>query len=555
MKTDIEIAQEAHLERIEVIADRAGLREEEYEPYGRYAAKISFNVFERLKDKPDGKLIMVTAITPTPAGEGKTTTTIGLGQALNRLGKRAIVALREPSMGPCFGIKGGATGGGYAQVVPMENINLHFTGDIHAVGAAHNLLADLVDNSLYFDNPLNIDPTRIMWPRVMDLNDRFLRNIVIGLGGSAHGIPHEARFDITVASEVMACLCLARDLMDLKERVSRIVVAYTRDGKPVTALDVKAVGSMAVLLKDAIKPNLVQTLENTPALIHGGPFANIAHGCSSVVATELGLKLGEYLITESGFGADLGAEKFFNLKCRILGRGPDAVVIVASVRALKMHGGRAKTELSQEDVAALERGLANLEKHVENVRQFGVPVVVALNRFPSDTDREIEAVREFAARAGVRFALSTVWEEGGAGGIELAEQVIKAADEPSNFSFLYDLQESVCDKIERIATVIYGADGVDYTPAAVKAIEQVEAMGYGDLPICVAKTQYSLSDNAALLGRPRGFRVTVREVRLSAGAGFIVPLMGNVITMPGLSRTPAAFQIDIDENGRIYGLF
>lgn len=555
MKSDVEIAQDAILEPISAIATKAGIQEEELEPYGKFKAKISLDTFKRLADKPEGKLVLVTAITPTPAGEGKTTITAGLGQALNLVGQRAIIALREPSLGPCFGVKGGATGGGYAQVVPMEDINLHFTGDIHAVGMAHNLAADLLDNSIYFDNPLDIDTHRIVWPRVLDLNDRFLRHVIVGLGGKAHGIPRESSFDITVASEVMACLCLSADLTALRERLERVVVAYTRKGLPVTLADIKAVGSMAVLLKDAIKPNLVQTLENTPAIIHGGPFANIAHGCSSVSGTRLGLKLADYLVTEAGFGADLGAEKFLNLKARVLGRGPDAVVIVASLRALKMHGGRPRTVCAEEDVEALARGLANLEKHIENIKQFGVASVVALNRFPNDTDAEIDLVRQRCQDLGARFALATVWADGGEGGLELAQEVIAACEAPGHFEYLYDLNQPVKNKIETIATRIYGAEGVNYTAAAEKALEDIERLGYSDLPICVAKTQYSLSDDASLLGRPRGFSVTVRDVRLSAGAGFIVPLMGNILTMPGLSRQPAAYNIDIDRQGRISGLF
>ncbi|NLU49544.1 MAG: formate--tetrahydrofolate ligase [Syntrophomonadaceae bacterium] len=555
MRSDVEIAQEAVLESIEVIADRAGIQSGELEPYGRSKAKVSLGIFARLRDLPDGKLVLVTAITPTPAGEGKTTTTIGLGQAFGQMGKKAIIALREPSLGPCFGVKGGATGGGYAQVVPMEDINLHFTGDIHAVGVAHNLAADLLDNSLYFDNPLDIDIHRIVWPRVMDLNDRFLRHIIVGLGGKAHGIPRETSFDITVASEVMACLCLSEDLTALKERLGRIIVAYSRQGEPVTLADIQAVGSMTVLLKDAIKPNLVQTLEHTPAFIHGGPFANIAHGCSSITATRLGLKLADYLITEAGFGADLGAEKFMNLKCRLLGRGPDAVVIVASARALKMHGGRPRTACGEEDLEALARGISNLAKHVENMQQFGVPCVVALNRFPTDTDAEIDLIRERCQEMGTRFALSTVWADGGAGGVELAGEVIAACETPARFQYLYDTERPVKDKIEVIATRVYGAERVIYTAAAEKALEDIERLGYSHLPICVAKTQYSLSDNPHLLGRPEGFTVTVRDIRLSAGAGFIVPLMGNILTMPGLSRRPAAFDIDIDHTGKIYGLF
>lgn len=555
MKSDIEIAQAARPEHIDVIAAKAGLLEEEYELFGRTKAKVSVSAMKRLADKPEGKLILVTAINPTAAGEGKTTTSIGLAQALNKAGKNAMLALREPSMGPCFGLKGGATGGGYAQVLPMADINLHFTGDIHAVTMAHNLLADLVNNSFYFDNPLGISPNRITWPRVMDLNDRFLRNAVIGLGGKAHGVPLETAFDITVASEVMACLCLSRDLMDLKERLKKIIIGYTNDGKQLTAEDVNAVGAMTVLLKDAINPNLVQTLENTPAFIHGGPFANIAHGCSSVAATELGLKLGDYLVTEAGFGADLGAEKFMDLKCRLLGRGPDAVVIVATVRALKLHGGVPKTQLEAENRDAVHAGIGNLEKHIENIKLYGVPAVVVLNRFPTDTDAEIDIVKETCARLNVRFALSTVWGEGGEGGLELAQQVIEAADETGNFQYLYELDKPVTEKIETIATRIYGADGVTYTAAAKKSIEDIQKMGYGKLPICVAKTQYSLSDDASRLGRPRDFSVTVRDVRISAGAGFIVPLMGNILTMPGLPKRPAAYDIDIDEQGIITGLF
>ncbi|MGE5544429.1 MAG: formate--tetrahydrofolate ligase, partial [Bacillota bacterium] len=523
--------------------------------YGRSKAKVSLKAMERLQGRTSGKLILVTAINPTAAGEGKTTVTIGLGQALNRIGKKAIIALREPSLGPCFGVKGGATGGGFSQVVPMEDINLHFTGDIHAVSTAHNLLADLVDNSYYFDNPRGISPTRITWPRVVDLNDRFLRKIVIGLGGKAHGIPLETGYDISVASEVMACLCLSRDLMDLKSRLSRIIVAYTDNGEPITAQDMQAVGSMAVLLKDAIKPNLVQTLENTPAFVHGGPFANIAHGCSSLIATEMGLKLGDYLVTEAGFGADLGAEKFLDLKCRLLGRGPDAVVIVASIRALKLHGGAEKSHLTVPNERAVAKGLANLQKHIENLRKFGLSAVVALNRFPTDTEEEIEVVRSFCQGMATRFAVSHVWEAGGEGGIDLAKQVIEAAEKPSNFSYLYELNRPLTEKIETIAHEIYGAGRVDYLAPAIKSLESLEQLGFGDLPICVAKTQYSLTDDPSVLGRPEGFTVTVRDVRISAGAQFVVPLMGNIVTMPGLSRNPAAHRIDIDATGRITGLF
>lgn len=555
MKTDVEIAQEAQLERIEVIAEKAGLLPDEIEPYGRNKAKVSLKAMERLQGNTPGKLVLVTAINPTAAGEGKTTVTIGLGQALNRIGKKAIIALREPSLGPCFGVKGGATGGGYSQVVPMEDINLHFTGDIHAVSTAHNLLADLVTNSYYFGNLRGISPTRITWRRVVDLNDRFLRNIVIGLGGKAHGIPLETGYDISVASEVMACLCLSRDLMDLKSRLSKIIVAYTDDGEPITAQDMQAVGSMTVLLKDAVKPNLVQTLEKTPAFVHGGPFANIAHGCSSLIATEMGLKLGDYLVTEAGFGADLGAEKFIDLKCRLLGRGPDAVVVVASIRALKLHGGAEKSHLSVPNDQAVSRGLANLQKHIENIRKFGLSPVVALNRFPTDTMEEIEVVQSFCREMGTRFALTNVWEAGGEGGIDLARQVVEAAEDPSEFKFLYELNRPLTEKIETIAREIYGAGRVDYLGPALKSLQDLERMGFGDLPICVAKTQYSLTDDPSVLGRPEGFTVTVREVRISAGAQFVVPLMGSIVTMPGLSRNPAAHHIDIDENGRITGLF
>jgi len=555
VKSDVEIAQEARLERIEAIAEKAGLLPDEIEPYGRSKAKVSLKAMERLQGGNSGKLVLVTAINPTAAGEGKTTVTIGLGQALNRIGRKAIIALREPSLGPCFGVKGGATGGGFSQVVPMEDINLHFTGDIHAVSTAHNLLADLVDNSYYFDNPRGISPTRITWPRVVDLNDRFLRKIVIGLGGKAHGIPLETGYDISVASEVMACLCLSRDLMDLKSRLSRIIVAYTDSGEPITAQDMQAVGSMAVLLKEAIKPNLVQTLENTPAFIHGGPFANIAHGCSSLIATEMGLKLGDYLVTEAGFGADLGAEKFLDLKCRLLGRGPDAVVIVASIRALKLHGGAEKNHLTIPNERAVAKGLANLQKHVENLRKYGLSAVVALNRFPTDTEEEIEVVRSSCREMATGFAVSRVWEAGGEGGADLAMQVIEAAEKPSSFKFLYELNRPLTEKIETIAREIYGAGRVDYMAPAIKSLENLEKLGFGDLPICVAKTQYSLTDDPSILGRPEGFTVTVRDVRISAGAKFVVPLMGNIVTMPGLSRNPAAHHIDIDARGRITGLF
>jgi len=555
MPSDIEIAQAAPMLPIAQVAAGIGLAEEDIEYYGKYKAKISLDVWPRLENKPSGKLVLVTAITPTPAGEGKTTTTIGLGQALNHIGKKAIIALREPSLGPSFGVKGGAAGGGYSQVVPMEDINLHFTGDIHAVTAAHNLLAALLDNHLHFDNTLNIDPRQAVWRRVMDLNERALRNIVIGLGGKTGGVPRESGFDISVASEVMASLCLASDLMDFKDRCRRMVVAYTRDGEPVTAGDLKAEGSMTLLMKDAIKPNLVQTLENTPAFIHGGPFANIAHGANSLIATRMGNKLAEYMITEAGFGADLGAEKFFNIVCRYGGFKPDAAVLVATVRALKHHGGVAKERLSEPNLAALKAGMANLEKQLENLQKFGLPVVVALNEFPSDTQAEIDMVMSRCAELGADIALSRVWAEGGTGGAELAEKVVSACERNNDFRYLYQLQEPVKDKIEKICTEIYGADGVNYSSEANKTIERMEKMGYGELPICIAKTQNSLSDDPAKRGRPLDYRVNIREVRLSAGAGFLVPLAGNIMTMPGLSRHPAAESIDILPDGQIIGLF
>ncbi|MBE3580242.1 MAG: formate--tetrahydrofolate ligase [Thermoanaerobacteraceae bacterium] len=556
MPTDIEIAQRAKMKPAMELARDLGIEEDEVELYGKYKAKISLNVYRRLQDKPDGKLILVTAITPTPAGEGKTTTSVGLTDGLARLGKKVMVCLREPSLGPSFGIKGGAAGGGYAQVVPMEDINLHFTGDIHAVTYAHNLLAAMVDNHLQQGNELGLDPRTITWRRVIDLNDRALRYTVIGLGGKANGVPRETGFDISVASEVMACLCLASDLMDLKERFRRIVVGYTYDGRPVTAGDLEAQGAMALLMKDAIKPNLVQTLENTPAFVHGGPFANIAHGCNSITATKTALKLADYVVTEAGFGADLGAEKFFDVKCRYGGLKPDVAVIVATVRALKMHGGVPKSDLAQENLAALEAGFANLEKHIENVGKFGVPAVVAINAFPTDTERELNLLYDLCTRAGAEVALSEVWAKGGAGGIELAQKVLKTIEtKPSNFRFLYELDLPIKDKIHKIATEIYGADGVNYTAEAEKAIANFTAMGYGNLPVVMAKTQYSLSDDMTKLGRPRNFSITVREVRLSAGAGFIVPITGAIMTMPGLPKRPAACNIDIDANGVITGLF
>jgi len=555
LKSDIEIAQHATMQPIAEIARSIGLGEDDIELYGKYKAKVSLATWDKMKDKPDGKLVLVTAINPTPAGEGKTTTTVGLGMALNRLGQKAIIALREPSLGPSFGVKGGAAGGGYAQVLPMEDINLHFTGDFHAVTTAHNLLAALLDNHLHQGNRLNIDPRQVVLRRVMDLNERALRNIVLGLGGKADGIPRESGFDITVASEVMAELCLASDLMDLKERFKRMVVAYTYDGKPVTADDLNAAGSMALLMKDAIKPNLVQTLENTPAFVHGGPFANIAHGCNSVMATKMGLKLGDYLITEAGFGADLGAEKFLNLKCRYAGLKPDALVLVATIRALKNHGGVSKDKLSEVNMEALAKGISNLEKQLENLNYFGPPVVVALNEFPGDTPEEIEYVRNKCQALGAEMAVSSVWAQGGAGGEELARKVIQAAETPSSFQCLYELDLPVKTKIETICKKIYGAEAINYSKEADNMIERFEKLGYGKLPICMAKTQYSLSDDPNALGRPTGFTMTIREVRLAAGAGFIVALAGAIMTMPGLGKTPAAEKIDILPSGEIVGLF
>lgn len=556
MKSDIEIAQEAKMKPITEIAEGLGLLEDEIELYGKYKAKVNFGAWERLKDRPDGKLILVTAINPTPAGEGKTTTTVGLGQAMAKIGKKAMIALREPSLGPCFGVKGGAAGGGYAQVVPMEDINLHFTGDFHAITSAHNLLAAIVDNHLQQGNELNIDPRQVVFRRVMDMNDRALRKIVIGLGGRTEGVPRESGFDITVASEIMAILCLSKDLMDLKERFGKIVVAYTYDGKPVTAHDLEAEGAMALLMKDAIKPNLVQTLENTPVFIHGGPFANIAHGCNSVVATKMALKLADYVITEAGFGADLGAEKFYDLKCRYAGLKPSATVIVATVRALKFNGGVPKDQLNAENLEALAKGIVNLEKHIENVNKFGVPAIVAINRFPSDTEAELEFVAERCRQLGAEFALSEVFMKGGEGGIDLANAVVNIVEnKESNFHVLYELDLPIAKKIETICKEIYGADGVSFTKEAQTAIKKYEDLGYGNLPVCMAKTQYSLSDDQNLLGRPTGFTVTVREVRLSAGAGFLVAITGAIMTMPGLPKRPAALKMDIDAEGRITGLF
>ena len=556
MLSDIEIAQQAKMQKITDVAAKLGISEDDIELYGKYKAKLSYDLIRRVKDKKDGKLILVTAITPTPAGEGKSTTTVGLAQGLAKLGKKVIVALREPSLGPCMGIKGGAAGGGYSQVVPMEDINLHFTGDFHAITSAHMLLAAMLDNHIQQGNALNIDPRRIAWKRVVDMNDRELRNIVVGLGGKAHGVPRQDGFDITVASEVMAILCLASSLHDLKERLAKIIVAYDYNGNPVTAGQIKAQGAMAALLKDAVKPNLVQTLENVPAIIHGGPFANIAHGCNSVMATQTGLKLADYTITEAGFGADLGAEKFFDIKCRYAGLKPDATVIVATVRALKMHGGVPKTDLKTPNVEAVKKGLVNLEKHIENVKKFGVPCVVAINIFAQDTAEELEAVREHCAKHGVNVALADVFAKGGEGGIDLAKEVIALADSgESKFAPIYPLDMSLKGKIETIAKEIYGADGVNYTKEADKALKEFEELGYGNLPICMAKTQYSFSDDPALLGRPSGFKITIRNCRIAAGAGFIVVLTGDVMTMPGLPKVPAAEKIDVTDDGVISGLF
>ena len=554
--SDIEIAQSVTPKPIEEIAAGLDLSGDDLELYGKYKAKISLPAVRRMAGRPDGKLILVTAITPTPAGEGKTTTTVGLGDALRRLGKKAVLALREPSLGPVFGIKGGAAGGGWAQVIPMEDINLHFTGDMHAIGAANNLLAAMLDNHIQQGNALDIDPRRITWKRCVDMNDRQLRQVVDGLGGRMNGMPREDGFDITVASEIMAILCLADGLTDLKERLASIVVGYSRSGDPVTAGQLKAQGAMAALLKDAIKPNLVQTLEHTPALIHGGPFANIAHGCNSVMATRLALKLGDYVVTEAGFGADLGAEKFLDIKCRKADLAPDAVVIVATVRALKHHGGAEKSRLGEENPEALEKGLPNLLGHIENITQrFGLPAVVAINRFPDDTPAELELVREKCAAAGANVALSEVWGKGGEGGLELARQVLKLTEQPADFRFIYPDDMSLKDKINSVVQNVYGGEGTDYLPAASKELDRLEQLGYGRLPVCLAKTQYSFSDNPALLGRPHGFRVTVKSVRLAAGAGFVVALTGDIMTMPGLPKIPAAESIDVDENGKISGLF
>ncbi|WP_027398356.1 formate--tetrahydrofolate ligase [Anaerovorax odorimutans] len=556
-KSDIQIAQEATPLHIKKIADKLSIDEDYLEYYGKNKAKIDYNILNKYEDKEDGKLILVTAINPTPAGEGKTTTTVGLGDALSQIGKNTVIALREPSLGPVFGIKGGAAGGGYAQVIPMEDINLHFTGDFHAITSANNLIAALLDNHITQGNDLRIDPRRIIWKRCLDMNDRQLRFIVDGLGGKVNGMPREDGFDISVASEIMAVLCLANDLEDLKQKVSKIIVAYSFEGKPVTAGDLKAEGAVAALMKDALKPNLVQTLEHTPAFVHGGPFANIAHGCNSIMATKMALKLGEYVVTEAGFGADLGAEKFLDIKCRLSGLTPDAVVIVATARALKLHGGVAKADLNNENIEALEKGIENLLKHVENITEvYGLPAVVAINRFPTDTVLELESIENRCKELGVNVILSEVWAKGGAGGTELAKEVVEIIEkDKKNFRFAYEDELSIKEKIESIAKKIYGADGVDYIGNAEKQIAEIENLDLGNLPVCMAKTQYSLSDDAKKLGRPRGFRVSVRNVKPSAGAGFIVAMTGDIMTMPGLPKVPAAEKIDVDKTGKIIGLF
>ena len=556
MKTDIQIAQEAELLPIREVAEKLDITEDELELYGKYKAKLSDEYMERISKNPDGKLILVTAINPTPAGEGKTTTSVGLGQAFGRLGKKAVIALREPSLGPCFGIKGGAAGGGLSQVVPMEDLNLHFTGDFHAITSANNLLAAMLDNHIQQGNELGIDTRSVVWKRCLDMNDRVLRNVVVGLGAKTDGFVREDHFVITVASEIMAVLCLADDMKDLKQCLGRMVVAYNYEGEPVTAADLKAVGAMAALLKDALKPNLIQTLEHTPAIVHGGPFANIAHGCNSVRATKMALKMADYVITEAGFGADLGAEKFMDIKCRMAGLKPDAVVLVATVRALKYNGGVPKNELSAENMDALHKGIVNLEKHIENLHKFGVPIVVTLNSFVTDTEAEISYIRKFCEERNCEFALSEVWEKGGEGGIPLAEKVLDTLEnKESDFHVLYENELSLKEKIETVAREIYGADGVNYTSAASKQLKKLEELGFGKLPVCMAKTQYSLSDDPTLLGRPEGFSISVREAYVSAGAGFVVVLTGAVMTMPGLPKAPAAFNIDVNEEGVITGLF
>jgi formate--tetrahydrofolate ligase len=556
MKSDIQIAQEAELKHIREVAAQLGISEDDLEFYGKYKSKLSDELWEKVKNNKDGKLVLVTAINPTPAGEGKTTTTVGLGQALGLMNVKSVIALREPSLGPCFGIKGGAAGGGNAQVVPMEDLNLHFTGDFHAITSANNLLAAMLDNHIQQGNSLKIDTNQIVWKRCVDMNDRVLRNIVVGLGRKADGVVREDHFIITVASEIMAILCLAEDMKDLKERIGRIVVAYTYDGQPVTASQLNAVGAMAALLKDALKPNLIQTLANTPAIIHGGPFANIAHGCNSVRATKTALKLADVVVTEAGFGADLGAEKFLDIKCRIAGLKPDAIVLVATIRALKYNGGVPKTELSKENLEALKLGIVNLEKHIENLQKFGVPVVVSLNRFITDTDAEVTFVKEFCESRDCEFSLCEVWEKGGEGGLDLAKKVITTMEtKESHYKPLYDVKLSIKEKIETIAKEIYGADSVTYDPSAESSIKTIEALGFKELPICMAKNQYSLSDDATKLGRPTGFSINIREVYVSAGAGFVVAITGTVMTMPGLPKVPAAEGIDVDENGMITGLF
>ena len=555
MKTDVEIAQEAEMQHIKNIAATLDIVEDDLEMYGKYKAKISLDAWNKVKDNANGKLILVTAINPTAAGEGKTTTSVGLADALHKQGIKTAVALREPSLGPCFGMKGGAAGGGYAQVVPMEDINLHFTGDFHAITTAHNLLAAVIDNHIQQGNALDLDVCRITWKRVLDLNDRALRNIVIGMGGKAHGVPRETGFDITVASEMMAILCLASDLEDMKKRLGQIVIGYTRSGRAVRAEELNVTGALTLLFKDAIKPNLVQTLEGTPAIIHGGPFANIAHGCNSVMATKFALKFADVVITEAGFGADLGAEKFLDIKCRFAGIHPDAVVIVATVRALKMHGGLAKTELGKVDMEALKKGLANLTKHIENVQKFGLPAVVAINAFPTDTKEELDFVEAECNAMGAEVALSEVWAKGGAGGLELAKKVMAATEKPNNFKYMYDVEQSIPEKITAIAKEIYGADGFSFTAAAKKQLAEIEDLGMDKMPVCMAKTQYSLSDNAKVLGAPKGFKIHVREFVPKLGAQFLVALTGNILTMPGLPKVPAADGMDVDENGKISGLY
>ena len=556
MKSDIKIAQEAVLAPIGEVAAKLDIKEDELECYGKYKAKLSSDIWERVKDNKDGKLILVTAINPTPAGEGKTTTSVGLGEAFNRLNKKAVIALREPSLGPCFGIKGGAAGGGYAQVVPMEDLNLHFTGDFHAITSANNLLAALLDNHIQQGNILGIDPERIVWKRCIDMNDRVLRNIVVGIGKKTDGVVRQDHFVITVASEIMAILCLAENMKDLKQRLGKIIVAYTYEDKPVTADDIQATGAMAALLKDAVKPNLIQTLEHTPALVHGGPFANIAHGCNSVAATRIGLKLADYCITEAGFGADLGAEKFFDIKCRMSGLKPDVAVLVATVRALKYNGGVPKDDLAAPDIEALKSGIVNLEKHIENIQQFGVPVVVTLNKFASDSEEELAYVKDFCIGHNCEFALSEVWEKGGEGGIELANKVIETLEnKKSDFHTIYNNEASLTEKIETIAEKIYDADGVEYDTQAAKQLKRLTELGFGSFPVCMAKTQFSFSDDPKLLGRPENFKIHVREVYVSAGAGFVVVLTGSVMTLPGLPKKPAAYGIDVDDNGVITGLF